>query len=89
MLILLDIQLPLMDGCAVAREWRNHPASRDIPIIAATSHAMVGVRDKSLATDCKGYFEKPINPDAFVTEIGRFLAPKQKEERRDPSADSG
>jgi len=43
-LILLDIQLPLMDGYAVARELRSNPALRDIPIIAVTSYAMVGDR---------------------------------------------
>ena len=72
-LILLDIQLPLMDGYTVARELRNNPALRDIPIIAVTSYAMVGDREKSLAAGCNGYLEKPINPDTFVTEIERFL----------------
>lgn len=75
-LILLDIQLPLMDGYTVARELRSDPALRDIPIIAVTSYAMVGDREKSLAAGCNGYLEKPINPDTFVTEIERFLPPK-------------
>ncbi|MGA2177575.1 MAG: response regulator [Verrucomicrobiota bacterium] len=87
-LILLDIQLPLMDGYAVARELRSNPALRDIPIIAVTSYAMVGDREKSLAAGCNGYLEKPINPDTFVTEIERFLPPNQKGEQRDPSPDS-
>jgi CheY-like chemotaxis protein len=87
-LILLDIQLPLMDGYAVARELRNHPALRDIPIIAVTSFAMVGDREKSLAAGCNGYLEKPINPDTFVTEIERFLPQKQKGNSNDPNPDS-
>jgi CheY-like chemotaxis protein len=87
-LILLDIQLPLMDGYAVARELRNNPALRDIPIIAVTSFAMVGDREKPLASGCNGYLEKPINPDTFVTEIGRFLPPNQKGDPHDPSPDS-
>jgi two-component system, cell cycle response regulator DivK len=87
-LILLDIQLPLMDGYAVARELRNNPALRDVPIIAVTSYAMVGDREKSLAAGCNGYLEKPINPDTFVMEIERFLPPNQKGEQREPSADS-
>ena len=74
-LILLDIQLPLMDGYAVARELRSDPALRHIPIIAVTSYAMVGDREKSLAAGCNGYIEKPINPDTFVAEIERFLPP--------------
>jgi two-component system, cell cycle response regulator DivK len=87
-LILLDIQLPLMDGHAVARELRNNPDLRDISIIAVTSYAMVGDREKALAAGCNGYLEKPINPDTFVTEIERFLPPNQKGEQYDPSPDS-
>ena len=87
-LILLDIQLPLMDGYTVARELRSEPALRNVPIIAVTSYAMVGDREKSLAAGCNGYMEKPINPDTFVTEIERFLPPNQKGEQHDPSPDS-
>ena len=86
-LILLDIQLPLMDGYTVARELRSEPALRNIPIIAVTSYAMVGDREKSLVAGCNGYMEKPINPDTFVTEIERFLLPNQKGEQHDPSPD--
>jgi CheY-like chemotaxis protein len=87
-LILLDIQLPLMDGYTVARDLRSDPALRNIPIIAVTSYAMVGDREKSLVAGCNGYLEKPINPDTFVTEIERFLPPNQKGEQYDPSPDS-
>jgi CheY-like chemotaxis protein len=76
-LILLDIQLPGMDGYAVARELRNDETLRHIPIIAVTSYAMVGDREKSLAAGCIGYIEKPINPDTFVTELQRFLPANQ------------
>jgi two-component system cell cycle response regulator DivK len=72
-LILLDIQLPLMDGYAVARALRGCSSLRHIPIIAVTSYAMVGDREKSLAAGCTGYIEKPINPDTFVEEISRYL----------------
>jgi two-component system cell cycle response regulator DivK len=74
-LILLDIQLPSMDGYAVARELRRHDALRTIPIIAVTSYAMVGDREKCLAAGCNGYIEKPINPDTFVSEIERYTPP--------------
>ena len=47
----------------------------DIPIIAVTSYAMVGDREKSLAAGCNGYIEKPINPETFVAEIARFGSP--------------
>ncbi len=72
-LILLDIQLPGMDGHAVARALRGMASLRDTPIIAVTSYAMVGDREKSLAAGCTGYIEKPINPETFVAEIERFL----------------
>lgn len=74
-LILLDIQLPLMDGYAVARELRRLPALKDTPIIAVTSYAMMGDREKSMDAGCNGYIEKPINPDTFAEEIKRFLPP--------------
>lgn len=74
-LILLDIQLPGLDGYAVARALRAQQAIRDIPIVAVTSYAMPGDREKALGAGCNGYIEKPINPDTFVAEIGRFLSP--------------
>ncbi len=72
-LILLDIQLPTMDGYAVARALRNDPALSDIPIVAVTSYAMTGDREKALAAGCNGYIERPINPETFVAEIERYL----------------
>jgi two-component system, cell cycle response regulator DivK len=73
-LILLDIQLPLMDGYEVARRLRQIDAVKDIPIIAVTSYAMVGDREKSLDAGCTGYMEKPINPMTFMIEIGKYLS---------------
>ncbi len=74
-LVLLDIQLPGMDGYAVARALRALPALHAVPIIAVTSYAMVGDREKCLAAGCNGYIEKPINPDTFVAEIERLVPP--------------
>jgi len=71
-LILLDIQLPLMDGYAVARALREIEGLNATPIIAVTSYAMVGDRERALAAGCNGYIEKPINPETFVAEIARF-----------------
>jgi two-component system, cell cycle response regulator DivK len=68
-LILLDIQLPGMDGHAVARALRTRATLRAVPIIAVTSYAMVGDREKVLAAGCDGYIEKPIDPDRFVATI--------------------
>lgn len=68
-LILLDIQLPRMDGYTVARHLRSNPALADIPIMAVTSYAMAGDRDKALAAGCNGYIEKPIDPDTFLQQM--------------------
>ena len=78
-LILLDIQLPGMDGHAVARALKSDPQLQLIPIVAVTSYAMVGDREKSLAAGALGYIEKPINPDTFVIEVERFLCPRSEE----------
>ena len=72
-LILLDIQLPVMDGYAVASALRNIESLRAVPIVAVTSYAMPGDREKCLAAGCNGYIEKPINPETFAGEIETFL----------------
>ncbi|MFQ5593449.1 MAG: response regulator [Anaerolineae bacterium] len=72
-LILLDIQLPAMDGYQVARRLKEMAETRDIPIVAVTSYAMVGDRERILAAGCTGYIEKPINPDTFIAEIEQYL----------------
>lgn len=71
--ILLDIQLPGMDGYAVAAELKKHPELDAVPIIAVTSYAMVGDRETILAAGATGYIEKPINPETFVAEIIQYL----------------
>jgi two-component system cell cycle response regulator DivK len=75
-IILLDIQLPVMHGYDVARALRSISALRDVPIIAVTSYAMAGDREKALAAGCDGYIEKPIDPETFVSEISKFLPPR-------------
>ena len=72
-MILLDIQLPSMDGYAVARELRSDPSLANVPIVAVTSYAMAGDRDRVLAAGCTGYIEKPINPDTFIAELEEYL----------------
>ncbi len=72
-MILLDIQLPEMDGYEVARALRSDPALARVPIVAVTSYAMVGDRERILAAGCTGYIEKPINPDTFVAQVEAYL----------------
>jgi two-component system, cell cycle response regulator DivK len=78
-LILLDIQLPGMDGYAVARALKGDPRLKSTPIVAVTSYAMVGDRERVLAAGAEGYIEKPINPDTFMEEVESFLRSPVKE----------
>ena len=80
-IILLDIQLPEMDGYTVAKELRNNQKLADVPIVAVTSYAMIGDRERIIAAGCTGYIEKPINPDTFISQIEEYLQldPSEKE----------
>lgn len=80
--ILLDIQLPEMDGYHVAMELRKCPELNYIPIIAVTSHAMVGDREKAMASGATGYIEKPIDPDNFIQRMESYFS-EELLQRRD------
>ena len=69
-LILMDIQLPGIDGLEATKRIRQ---SADVPIIAITSFAMTGDRERLLAAGCNGYIEKPINPETIMGEIAAYL----------------
>jgi CheY-like chemotaxis protein len=75
-LILLDIQLPVMDGYEVARRLRGNPDLAAVPIVAVTSYAMPGDREKAIGAGCTGYIEKPIDPETFVQQMARHLPPE-------------
>ena len=72
-LILMDIQLPDIDGLEATKRIRASEADSEIPIVALTSYAMGGDREKALAAGCTGYIEKPINPETFMAEIEKYL----------------
>ena len=72
-LIVMDIQLPGMDGLEATTKLRAEPATAEIPVIAVTSYAMAGDRDKALAAGCSGYVTKPIDKTIFLAVIGRHL----------------
>lgn len=72
-LILMDIQMPEMDGYEATRLLRSNAALAQVPIIAVTSYAMVGDRERALKSGFNGYLEKPINPDTFLADINQFL----------------
>ncbi len=73
-LILMDVQLPGMDGLEATRKLKAEPTTRDIPVVAVTSYAMKGDREKALAAGCSGYITKPIDKDTFVQEVATVLA---------------
>ena len=72
-LIIMDIQLPDIDGLKATKMIRESGADGKIPIIALTSYAMVGDKNKVLDAGCRGYIEKPINPEIFMEEIEKYL----------------
>ncbi len=72
-LILMDIQLPGIDGLEATKRIRASKADGEIPIIALTSYAMTGDKEKALAAGCTGYIEKPIVPETFIAEIEKYI----------------
>ena len=74
LLILMDIQLPRMDGLELTRRLKADPASREIVIIALTAYAMKGDDDKAFAAGCDGYMSKPIDIDALPRVVAEHLA---------------
>ncbi len=72
-LILMDIQLPLMDGYEATRRIKANPALRAIPIIVITSYALSGDEDKSRAAGCDAYFSKPFSPRQLLAKIREYL----------------
>ncbi|MCL7412995.1 MAG: response regulator [ANME-2 cluster archaeon] len=72
-IILMDILLPDIDGLEATRRIRNIGTMKDTPIIAITSYAMAGDREKILEAGCNGYFEKPINPLTIMDEIEKII----------------
>ena len=72
-LILMDIQLPGIDGLEATRQIRSSEVDGKIPIVALTSYAMPGDKEKALKAGCTGYIEKPIHPKTFMTKIEKYL----------------
>ncbi len=73
-LILIDIQLPEMDGLTATKHLKADPETRDIPVIAVTSYAMKGDEDKAREAGCNGYIAKPLDKDAFLQMVAKTLA---------------
>ncbi|MBI5324280.1 MAG: response regulator [Ignavibacteriae bacterium] len=72
-LILMDIQLPDINGLEVTKRIRESDISNSIPILAVSSYAMTGDKQKALDAGCNGYIEKPIEPETIMDKINKFL----------------
>ena len=72
-LILMDIQLPVMDGYEATRRIKADPALREIPIIAVTSDALSGDEEKARAAGCDDFVPKPYSPRQLLAKIRKFL----------------
>ncbi len=75
-LILMDLQLPGMDGLTLTRQLKAEPGTRDILIVALTAYAMKGDDEKAQAAGCDGYITKPIDTQAFPAQIAGYLKAK-------------
>jgi two-component system cell cycle response regulator len=85
-LVICDLQLPDIDGFEIARRARATHAMKDVPLVAVTAFAMVGDRDRVLASGFDGYIPKPIEPQSFVTQIDAFLSRREKSQAPEPFA---
>ena len=72
-LILMDIQLPGLDGYEATRRIKKNPALRHIPIIAVTSYALNGDEEKAAEAGCEAYVSKPFSPRAVLAKIREYL----------------
>jgi two-component system cell cycle response regulator DivK len=72
-LVLMDIDLPGIDGLDLVSEIRRKPQWRRLPVVALTAHAMRGDRERFLAGGCNGYISKPIQVSSFVADVRRYL----------------
>src|SRR4029077_6486819 len=73
--ILMDVQLPGMDGLSLTRRLKSDPGTAGIPIIALTAHAMTGDREQTLEAGCAGYISKPIDTRTFAGQVRSFMSP--------------
>ncbi|MCF8041563.1 MAG: PAS domain S-box protein [Desulfarculaceae bacterium] len=77
--VLMDIQMPVMDGYQATRKIREQPRFKDLPIIAMTAHAMTGDREKSLAAGMNAHLPKPIDPKQLFAILVKWIEPGERE----------
>jgi CheY-like chemotaxis protein len=72
-LILMDLELPVIDGWEATRRLKSNPLTRDIPIIALSAHALAGARENALAAGCDEFDTKPVEFDRLLEKVRRLL----------------
>jgi two-component system cell cycle response regulator DivK len=75
-LVICDLQMPVLDGYAVLAQLREDPALRDVPVIALTAYSRRSDRTSVLVAGFDGYLSKPIDPEAFIAQIEKYLRPE-------------
>jgi two-component system, cell cycle response regulator DivK len=73
-LILMDIQLPVMDGYEAAQRIKSNPEMKEVPVIAMTAYALAGDEAKARAAGCSAYVSKPYSPRALLAKVREYLA---------------
>jgi CheY-like chemotaxis protein len=81
-LILMDVQLPGMDGLELTRRLKADPRTRGIVVVALTAYAMKGDEDKALAAGCSGYITKPLDTKTFLRQVAAYLGDEPPVEAR-------
>jgi CheY-like chemotaxis protein len=76
-IILMDLEMPVVDGWEATRRLKGSQTTRDIPIIALSAHALAGEREKALAAGCNEFDTKPIEFDRLVVTLRRVLASRK------------
>ena len=81
-LILMDLEMPVIDGWEATRRLKSKAETRDIPVIGLSAHALAGEREKALAAGCEDFDTKPVEFDRLLAKIKRLLADKNSRPRR-------
>ena len=84
-LVVMDLQMPVMDGYEAASRLKEDAELSAIPLVAVTAYAMVGDRERIMAAGFDGYMTKPIDPTVFVRELERYLTPSAPGLSRPPA----
>ena len=88
-LVLMDMQMPVMDGLTATRHLRQNPAWANLPVLAMTANAMSRDRDLCLEAGMNGHLAKPIDPDELFATLLQWIAPRAPDAAQTANADTG